>query len=281
MTSSRERRARAENAMPAGAPREGFRARKSLGQHFLRDPSIAQRIVRLVRPASGETVVEIGPGLGALTQQLVDVCERLTLVELDDELAERASAAYRDRANVTVVHANALDVDWKALLPEGGVVVGNLPYNVATPILQRVLEHRGRVRRIVAMIQKEVAERLVAPPGSKTYGALSVLTQIDADVTVQFRVPPAAFAPRPKVDSAVVTLDVLPAPRVELRDEERFRGLVRGVFLHRRKQLSNALRGVVEDPRALLDRAGVDGRRRPETLSIDEFALLEREMDDA
>jgi len=258
-----------------------FRARKSLGQHFLRDPSIARRIVRLARPATGETVVEIGPGLGALTAFLAESCERLVLVELDLHLAERAAAQYSDRATVTVVHADALAADWAALIPDRGVVIGNLPYNVATPILHRLLGQRGRIRRLVVMVQKEVAERLVARPGSRDYGALSILTQLDADAEIQFCVPPGAFSPRPRVESSVVTLDVLSHPRVALTDEERFRRLVRGVFQHRRKQLTNALRGVVAQPKELLARAGLDGRRRPETLSLEEFASLERGLDDA
>ena len=263
-------------ALPAGV-----RARKSLGQHFLHDSSYAQRIVRLVRPEADETVVEIGPGLGALTDRLAGLFPRLILIELDAALARRAQEKFAGQEQIRILEADALEVDWPSLLPEGGVVVGNLPYNVATPILHLLLQNRRCVRRVVAMIQKEVADRLVAPPGSRTYGALSILTQLDADVTVQFTVPPGAFVPRPKVDSAVVTLDTIADHRVELRDEERFRRLVRGVFLHRRKQLANALIGVVDEPRALLDRAGVDGRRRPETLSLAEYAMLERQMDDA
>lgn len=261
--------------------RLGTHPRKALGQHFLRSASVAQRIVALAGASPDEMLVEIGPGLGALTDLLVSAQRDVLLVELDPVLAARAEERYREVSRVRVLCADAARIDWSVTLAAPGVAVGNLPYNAATAILQQLLRHPGRIRRVVAMVQKEVAERMVAVPGSKTYGALSVLTQFDALASVRFTVPPGAFVPPPKVHSAVVTLDAHVLPPVEVGNAERFRRLVRGVFQHRRKQLANSLRGVVADPRELLARIGIDGARRAETLTLEEFALVERESRDA
>jgi 16S rRNA (adenine1518-N6/adenine1519-N6)-dimethyltransferase len=274
-------RAGATSSVRAQLAEIGARPRKSLGQHFLHDASVADRIVALVRPGPGETVIEIGPGLGILSDRLVQSCERLVLIELDGDLAARAVERFAAALHVRVVHADALHVDWNALLPTRGLVVGNLPYNVGTAILQRLLERRERVRRIVAMVQKEVAERLVAQAGDSAYGALSVLTQFDCRPSLIFTVAPGAFSPRPKVHSAVVTLDTHAVPPVQVGNEARFRRLVRMVFQHRRKQLANALRGVIGEPREVLQRIAIDPMRRPETLTLAEFARLESESGDA
>lgn len=273
--------AKAHSPVRAALAEIGARPRKSLGQHFLRSEAVADRIVSLARPEPGETVVEIGPGLGVLSDRLVRSHERVVLVELDRALAARAAERYADLPNVQVVEGDALKVDFEGLIPGRAVVVGNLPYNVATAILQRLLEQRVRVRRIVAMLQKEVAERLVAAPGGEHYGALTILTQFDCRPSLAFTVAPGSFVPPPKVHSAVVILDTFESPPVPVVSEVRFRRLVRMVFQHRRKQLANALRGVVDEPRLLLQRVGIDPSRRPETLSLEEFALLERESRDA
>ena len=259
----------------------GARPRKSLGQHFLRDGSVADRIVALTRPAAGEPIVEIGPGLGVLSDRLARDYEKVVLVELDRALAARAAERYATYPGVRVVESDALKVNWSDLLGERGVVVGNLPYNVGTAILQRLLEQRRHIRRIVAMLQKEVAERLVAQVGDDAYGALSILTQFDSEAQLAFTVPPGAFVPPPKVHSAVVILDTRAAPPVAVRSDTRFRRLVRMAFQQRRKQLANSLRGVIEEPRETLVRIGIDPSRRPETLSLEEFARLEQESQDA
>jgi 16S rRNA (adenine1518-N6/adenine1519-N6)-dimethyltransferase len=259
----------------------GVRARKSLGQHFLRDTAIADRIVALCRPREGERVVEIGPGLGVLSDRLARQCEDLVLIELDRALAARAVERYQSFPGIRVVEGDALRVDWSDVLGARAVVVGNLPYNVGTAILQRLLEHRRPIRRIVAMVQKEVAERLVADPGTGAYGALSILTQFDCQATLAFPVPPGAFVPPPKVHSAVVILEARAEAPVAVTSDPRFRRLVRMAFQHRRKQLANCLRNVISEPKETLARVGIDPMRRPETLTMEEFALLERESRDA
>lgn len=272
---------RAHSPVRAALAEIGARPRKSLGQHFLHSEAVADRIVALARPQPEETVVEIGPGLGVLSDRLVRGHQPVVLIEVDRSLAARAAARYADLPHVRVVEGDALKVDLESLIPGRAVIVGNLPYNVGTAILQKLLQHRTRIRRIVAMLQKEVAERLVASPGGGHYGALTILTQLDCRPMLAFTVAPGSFVPPPKVHSAVVVLDTFPSPPVAVTSDKRFRRLVRMVFQHRRKQLANALRGVVEEPRELLQRLGIDPSRRPETLSLEEFALLERESRDA
>lgn len=268
---------------PRPVPRQlaalGLRPRKRLGQHFLADPAIAQQIVDLAAVGAGEPVIEIGPGLGILSEPLARVASRLFLIELDAALARHLTARFRTAAHVTVRHADAARVDFTAVLAGGsrGVGVGNLPYNVATAILAHAIDHRACFRRLVFMLQREVAERLAAAPGSRTYGSLSVLTQLHCDVHLALRVGRTAFEPPPQVESAVTVLDILPAPRVAVGDLARFARIVRALFTHRRKQLRNSTRGILSDPDGCLRAAGIDPHRRPETLSIAEFADLVRE----
>ncbi|MBI2204609.1 MAG: ribosomal RNA small subunit methyltransferase A [Candidatus Rokubacteria bacterium] len=252
--------------------------RRALGQHFLRDPDTARRIVDLVAPTSADLVVEIGPGHGALTGELERRARRVIALEIDRELAARVRERF---AGVEVIEADARRWDYGALeRPPGGrvLVVGNLPYSVSKPIILALLEARHAIDEMALMLQREVADRLAAPPGSKTYGSLSILTQLYCDVRVGVRVPPGAFRPPPKVDSAVVHLRVLPAPRVPLGDEGRFHAVVRAAFAQRRKMLANGLSGglgvPVERVRDAAGAAGVDPTRRAETLTIQEFAEL-------
>lgn len=261
----------------------GRGARRGLGQHFLADPQIARRIVAAAELQPGEAVVEIGPGLGALTDSLAIRPEPLWLVELDADFAEQARQRYQvgessgsPAAHIQVVHADALHVDFAAMLQghTPAVMVANLPYNVATPILQRAIEAKGVFSRIVVMVQLEVAQRLAAGPGTKNYGVLSVLTQVAAGVRLALKVPPGAFVPRPKVDSAVIVLTPHTSPIVDVDDHEILRRVVKATFQQRRKHLANSLRGACpEADRALAD-ANIDPQRRPETLTLAEFARL-------
>ena len=250
--------------------------RRALGQHFLRDTALARAIVDLVSPTAADLVVEIGPGQGALTGELQRRAGRVIALEVDPALA---ADLRRRLPGVEVLDADARAWDYRGLPrpPQGRVlVVGNLPYSAAKPILAALLEAGPVIDEMALMLQREVAERLAAPPGGRTYGSLSVLTQLHVDVRVALRVPPGAFRPPPRVESTVVHLRVLPAPRVPLSDERRFRTVVRAAFAQRRKVLANALAGSlglpVEEVRRRLEQAGIDPGRRAETLTISEFA---------
>ncbi|MBI4593025.1 MAG: ribosomal RNA small subunit methyltransferase A [Candidatus Rokubacteria bacterium] len=252
--------------------------RRALGQHFLRDAGIARAIVDLVGPTPRDLVVEIGPGEGALTGELRRRGGRLIALEIDAELAARLRPRFPD---VEIQEADARSWDYGALTtPPGGrvLVAGNLPYSVGKPILMALVAARTAIDEMALMLQREVAERVAAAPGSRTYGSMSVLTQLYCDVRVALRVPPGAFRPPPEVDSAVIHLRVLPVPRVELADERRFHTVVRAAFAQRRKTVANALAGTLGLPaqsvREALEAAGVDPGRRAETLTILEFSRL-------
>ncbi len=256
-----------------------MRARKRFGQHFL-EPEWVGRVVEAIAPAPADTFVEIGPGHGALTFALAPKVRRLVAVEIDRDLAPRL--AERVPANVTVVRADFLHAPLGAVLGEGGVtrIAGNLPYNISTPILARLLEisgHGTAVADATVMLQREVAERLAAAPGSTDWGVLSACQQLRARVERLLTLPPGAFRPAPRVHSAVVRLTYHP-PDPQVRDAALFDQMVRSIFLQRRKMLTNALAafaaGHGRDAGAALGAAGIDGRRRPETLDLAELGRL-------
>ena len=252
--------------------------RRALGQHFLRDQATAHAVVDLVAPTERDLVVEIGPGDGALTGLLTGRAGRVIALEVDRALA----TALRARLpGVEVLDADARSWDYAALTASAGgrvLIVGNLPYSVGKPILTALIGARAAIDEMALMLQREVAERVAAPPGGKTYGSLSIFTQLHCDVRVAFRVPPGAFRPPPKVDSAVLHLRVLRQPRVALPDPRRFETVVRAAFAQRRKMLANALGAGLGLPRDVVRRAaaaaGVDPTRRAETLTMSEFAAL-------
>jgi 16S rRNA (adenine1518-N6/adenine1519-N6)-dimethyltransferase len=259
-----------------------IQARKRFGQHFL-EPAWVAKLVNALDAAPTDTFLEIGPGRGALTEPLADRVKRIVAVEIDRDLA--ASLASETRANVRVVAADFLDVDLKELLseePRPIRVVGNLPYNVSSPILFRLLSAHDEGRCFsdaTLMLQREVANRLIASPGTKEYGALAIQVAQHADVTRVLTLPPGAFRPPPKVTSAVVRLRFRKAA-VDVGDGRAFETLVRGMFLQRRKTLANALKPVAASMGAsapqMLQAAAIDGRRRPETLTLEEIARLVR-----
>lgn len=258
------------------------RPRKRFGQHFLVDVSVARRIVALARLSGRETVLEVGPGRGALTRLLVREAARLYLIEIDRDLSRRLREEFASSPNVKVVEGDVLDIDLLELLPTDRpvVVVANLPYNISTPVLMQLLETPERFARLVLMVQREVAERLCGAPGSKAYGALSVMAQLVAAMRIALRVPPAAFSPRPKVESAVVVLEPHRDGQVSDAERHAIRRVVRTVFMQRRKQLGNALTPLTAHPHAVLRDLGVDPRRRPETLTVAEFVRLARALDE-
>lgn len=258
---------------------------KSLGQNFLVDQNIVDKIIRSASLEPGDNIVEIGPGRGALTGQLLRDAGRLLLVEFDHALAAELTEFYLHDQRVTVVDGDILAVDLAAMLGDAGPswkVVANLPYNISTQVLFRLLEVRSRVSRMVLMLQKEVGDRLAARPDCSDYGVTTVLLGLWFDMRREFVVPPGCFHPRPKVDSAVVSFVPLASPRVEVGDEEIFRRVVKGSFAMRRKTLSNCLKATgLADPGtldAILEACAIDGKRRGETLSLDEFASLSRRL---
>jgi len=252
--------------------------RQALGQHFLRDGTIARAIVDLVAPTAPDLVVEIGPGAGALTGILAARAGRVIALEIDRALG----AELRTRLpGVEVLDADALSWDYTGLAaPAGGrvLIVGNLPYSVGKPILAALVEAAPAIDEMALMLQKEVAERVAAEPGGKTYGALSVLTQIACAVRLAFTVPPGAFSPPPQVESAVVHLRSHREPPVPVADPARLATAVRAPFGQRRKSLANALAAGLglgsERARRLIEAASIDPGRRAETLSLAEFARL-------
>jgi 16S rRNA (adenine1518-N6/adenine1519-N6)-dimethyltransferase len=246
------------------------RPKKRFGQHFLTDRHYLERIVAAIGPRPGDHMVEIGPGTGLMTEELVRTVEHLHVVEIDRELA----AALRSRfpgAKVSVHEADALEFDFGSL-PAPLRVVGNLPYNVSTPILFHIAAVADRIADCTFMLQKEVVDRMVALPATADYGRLSVMLQYRFEMHALLRVPPGAFTPPPKVDSAVVRMQPLDAQRRRARQEDVFARLVAAAFSQRRKTLRNAVRALADD--AAFDAAGIDPSRRGETLSVDEFISL-------
>jgi len=258
------------------------RARKRFGQHFL-EPAWVARLIDALAPSTDDTFLEIGPGRGALTLPLAARAGRVIAVELDRDLV--ASLAPRLPDNVRLVEGDFLEVDLPGLMQAERTpirVVGNLPYNVASPILFRLLDEArdgALLSDATLMLQREVADRLLAEPGGADYGATSIQVQLLADVERVLSLPPGAFRPPPKVHSSVVQLRFRP-PQVEVGTRPVFERLVRGVFLQRRKTLANALKPVAasfgRSAADILDKARLDGRRRPETLSLEDIARLSK-----
>jgi len=253
----------------------GLRPKKEWGQNFLGDPQVLDALAALARLRPGGTVVELGAGLGHLTRALLATGARVVAVERDRELAPILRA---ELPGAEVVEADAKSFDLSAAAAGGKVVVcGNLPYHLSSPILFHLLDQRRLVRRAVLLLQREVAERVAAAPGGRQYGVLSVLVQHAADAHIGLEVGRHAFTPPPEVDSSALVLEFLDQPRAEVRDEARYRKLVKTAFAQRRKTLWNAL-APLEGGRAALERAGIDPKRRAETLSVAEFAAVERAL---
>ncbi|HEX8136609.1 MAG TPA: 16S rRNA (adenine(1518)-N(6)/adenine(1519)-N(6))-dimethyltransferase RsmA [Pyrinomonadaceae bacterium] len=270
-----------------------IRAKKSLGQNFLADERAVERIVTAVGPRADETIIEIGPGRGALTAPLLERAGRLVAVELDRELAPLLRERFRTSENFRLVEADALTADLCALIaPHGSArVVANLPYYISTAILQRLIEQRACISEMVLMLQREVVERITAEAGASERGFLSVLVQAYCLTETLFDVAPHSFRPVPKVWSTVLRLRVLPRVAVEVTDEALFRQLVATGFAQRRKTMLNNLRSAPDALRSricgaggakhLLEAAGIAPARRAETLTLEEWARLAREIEAA
>lgn len=263
-----------------------LKAKKSLGQNFIIDTNILRNIVDAGDVDKETTVIEIGPGIGALTEQIAKVAKEVIAFEIDDRLLPVLDDTLSPYDNITIIHQDILQVDFeqfaKDYLTETSrlVVIANLPYYITTPITMALLESKLPVETMVLMMQKEVASRLEAKPSTKAYGSLSIALQYYTEVEVAFTVPRTVFMPQPNVESAIIRLDVRDEPAVQVEDETLFMKLVRASFQQRRKTIWNNLRksleikGQEEDLREAFIQSGIDPSRRGESLSIQEFAQL-------
>ncbi|NPV92650.1 MAG: 16S rRNA (adenine(1518)-N(6)/adenine(1519)-N(6))-dimethyltransferase RsmA [Firmicutes bacterium] len=259
-----------------------LRVKKRLGQHFMISPAVIERIVDLAGVGPQDTVIEIGPGLGALTERLAERARRVVAVEIDRDLIPVLQELFRERENVLVRQGDILEIDLEELTAgERCKVIGNLPYYITSPIVKRVLESRLKIDSFTVMVQKEVAERMTARPSSKEYGLLTVGVQYFAEVSFGGVVPRSAFWPQPEVESALVKMTPYRVPPVKVADEEFFFDVARAAFGQRRKMLGNALKGIrggkkkaESDLASVIEAAGINPQRRGETLSLEEMAVL-------
>lgn len=261
--------------------RYDLRARKGLGQHFLIDSEALDKIIAAAELSPSDTIVEIGPGLGVLTERLAEKAGRVIAIELDDSLAKLLGERLASQKNVTVLNEDVLKIDPATLLDQKDgdyKVVANLPYYITSPVLRHLLEASAKPQMMVVMVQKEVAEQITAAPGRLSILAISV--QLYGKPTLVTAVPAASFYPAPKVDSAVVRIDVYPNPAAGITDPDGFFQIVRAGFSHARKQIHNSLERSLqltkEEVAAILTEAGIDSLRRAETLTLEEWARLWR-----
>ncbi len=259
----------------------GIIPKKRLGQHFLVDRNILNKVLQTARIEKEDVVLEIGPGMGGMTFALAGQAKRVIAVEIDPKLAEILHHKMGDISNVEVIRKDILEVDFQELYErekQRMKVVANLPYQISTPLLFRFIESKEIFSTLTLMLQKEVAERMAAPPGGKAYGPLSIFIQLAADLSLPFFIKPSCFTPPPRVDSAVVHLTWKKKPLVGAQNEAWFKRVVRGCFCYRRKTLMNALRhsglSLPADTGERVKNIGIDSQRRPETLTIQEFARL-------
>ena len=256
-----------------------FKFSKSLGQNFLIDDSVLNDIVSGAEVDENDLVIEIGPGVGSLTAQLLKKAKKVVAVELDNDLIPILEAELGQYENFSLIHKDALKVDFNEVIgdEESVKLVANLPYYVTTPIIVNLLKKNYNFKSLTIMIQKEVAERINAEPNCKEYGSISLLVQYYCDTKIIRKVPPACFIPRPKVDSIVIRLDRLPEKRVKVQDEDLMFEIIRHSFNMRRKTLWNATKFLGMKKEVLekaYEEAGIDPKRRGETLSLEEFAAL-------
>lgn len=256
----------------------GIHITKKLGQNFLIRKEVVDGIVAAGSVKEGDTVLEIGPGIGTLTQGLAETGADVVAVEVDKQLISVLAKTLQGYENVRVVHGDILKLDIsREIMAEKYKVIANLPYYITTPIIMMLLEQRFPVEVLVTMVQKEVAERMVSKPGGKEYGSLSVAVQYYTEADIMFTVPPASFYPSPAVESAVIRCKVREKPPVDVVDEKAFFRIVKAAFSQRRKTFSNTLKAAGIEPELIarmLDKAGIDGVRRGETLSLAEFAAV-------
>ena len=256
-----------------------FKFSKSLGQNFLIDDSVLTDIVEGAEVNKDDLIIEIGPGVGSLTAQLIGKAKKVVSIELDNDLIPILQEELGQYENFTLIHKDALKVDFNEIIGDEKSVklVANLPYYVTTPIIVKLLKDNYNFKSLTIMIQKEVAERINAEPNCKEYGALSLLVQYYCDTKIVRKVSPGSFIPRPKVDSIVIRLDKLSEKRVEVKDEKLMFEIIRNAFNMRRKTMWNAVKFLgmkKEEIEKAFELSGIDQKRRGETLSLHEFAIL-------
>jgi len=259
----------------------GIFPKKRLGQHFLVDRNILDKVIRTAEVTKEDVVLEVGPGLGEMTFGLSRKAKRVIAIEIDSKLVEQLRIKFEDIPNLEIVQGDILQYDFSLLFQKAGrplKVVANLPYQISTPLLFRFLEEREKFSSLFLMLQKEVAQRLIAPPGNKEYGPLSIFVQRVSEVSIRFFIKPTAFFPPPRVESALVEIRWRKSPLVDLEDEGWFKKVVQGCFNYRRKTLINGLRysglPIPKDIEQRMNRIHLDSQRRPETLTIKEFFSL-------
>ncbi|WP_066889607.1 16S rRNA (adenine(1518)-N(6)/adenine(1519)-N(6))-dimethyltransferase RsmA [Clostridium nigeriense] len=256
-----------------------FKFSKSLGQNFLVDDSVPRDIVLGAEVDENDLIIEIGPGVGTLTAQLLNKAKKVVAIELDNDLIPILRQEIGDNPKFELIHNDALKVNFNEVIGEEKSVklVANLPYYVTTPIIVKLLKENYNFKSLTIMIQKEVAERMNAEPGNKDYGALSLLVQYYCNTKIIRKVPPQCFIPRPKVDSIVIRLDRLSEPKVSVENEKLFFEIIRSSFNMRRKTLWNGVKNIglsKENLELAFNEADIDPKRRGETLTIEEFAIL-------
>jgi 16S rRNA (adenine1518-N6/adenine1519-N6)-dimethyltransferase len=255
----------------------GIRASKELGQNFLKDPRVAERILKLAGPLENEVVLEIGPGLGILTESILQASvKQLVCVELDKRCIDHLLSTCRGANNLTLVHADALEISEEECTGTKGdiVVIANLPYNISTPLVLKWMRKANIFKKMVLMFQKEVAERICALPSTAQYGSLSILCQAMCQAKLLFHLPPEAFFPQPKVTSSLVILTPLSIAAERLCTYKKLEKLCAAAFSKRRKTLRNALSGVVHDVSSTLLQLELDPNKRPENLTVNEYIRL-------
>ncbi|HIJ59828.1 MAG TPA: ribosomal RNA small subunit methyltransferase A [Nitrospirae bacterium] len=251
-------------------------AKKQLGQNFLFDPSILRRIVDVSGLTDNDLVIEIGPGHGRLTDLLINKAERVIAIEIDSYFANQLKERYKEYGNINIVEGDALKFNYNSL--PYFKVVANIPYYITTPIIFNLLKSNKNLISMTFTLQKEVAKRISAKPNTKDYGALSVAIQYYGKPEIAFIIPRGAFRPIPKVDSAVIHIEMFKQPPIQVGNEKIFFNIVKSAFHQRRKTLSNSLKSLIPNVKFFLEKIGIDSMRRGETLSLEEFALISREI---
>ncbi len=253
-------------------------ARKRFGQNFLVDNNIIEKIVSAIAPTPNQNLIEIGPGQGAITGPVLEKCPRLNVIELDRDLIPLLQKKFHQYPELHIHQGDALKTDFSQFYREGKPlrIIGNLPYNISTPLMFHLLSFSGQIRDMYFMLQKEVVTRLAAVPGDKNYGRLSIMVQYYCQVEPLFQVPPTAFRPAPKVESAIVRLLPYPEPPYPADDLQLLSRLVRACFQQRRKTMRNTLKHMLNAEQ--LEQLGIDLTRRPETLSVEDFVVLSNQI---